>query len=307
MDRKPTALYFTTVVVIEPGLAIMGGHFYSDGLEPTATRIMAVKEGRWGVIPPIVDDVVYAMTRKPAPPGKPRSTLCMMGRHGTYVEKISGEPPATTVLERKDAGYLLDLRCIGDRLYSCGIQNMVQRQESDGRWVRVDQGTFSPLTDYVTCAFRSIDGTDENEIVAVGLRGEIWQWDGRTWSRQESPTTYPLHKILRASDGDYYIGGTQGLVWRGSPAKGWTPLGDSAVTTETIEDMAEFQGRIYLAAQSKLLVTDGGPIREVHVPVDGDKAFFAIDALPSELWVVGDESILQFDGRIWKRHVCPEN
>jgi len=306
MDRKQTALYFTTVVVVEPNLALMGGYFYSEELEPTVTRVMGVQGGNWGKLLD-VDDVVYAMETKPAPAGKPRPTVCIMGRRGVYVEKISGEPPVTTTLERKDAGYLLDLRRIGSRLYACGIQNIVLRQENDGRWVRVDQGTFSPLTDYVDRAFRSMDGADENEVLGVGLRGDLWLWDGKTWSQLQSPTEYPLHMILRASSGHYYIGGTHGLIWKGSPGQGWKPIGDSAVSTQTIEDMTEFQGKIYVAAQDKLLVTDGGPVTEVKVPIEGNKAYFAIDSLPTALWVVGDESVLQYDGAAWKRHVCPDN
>jgi len=56
-----------------------------------------------------------------------------------------------------------------------------------------------------------------------------------------------------------------------------------------------------------LLVTDGGPVTEVKVPIEGNKAYFAIDSLPTALWVVGDESVLQNDGAAWKRHVCPDN
>src|SRR5688572_7255969 len=200
-SRPPTALYFTTVIVLEPELALLGGLFYSDELEPTATRVMGVQGGKWGKFLD-VDDVVYAMEKKPAPPGKPRPTVCILGRKGTYVEKISGTPPVTSTLERKDAGYFLDLRHIGSHLYGCGIQNMVQRQEKDGRWVRVDQGTFSPLKDYVDRTLRSIDGAGDDEIVAVGMRGEIWLQDGKAWSLQQSPTNYPLHTILHSSGGD---------------------------------------------------------------------------------------------------------
>src|SRR5204863_9556667 len=143
-----------------------------------------------------------------------------------------------------------------------------------------------PIGNLVDRAMHSIDGADENDLLTVGLGGDLWHWDGKTWSPQPSPTNYPLQIVLRASGGDYYIGGTHGLVWKGSPAKGWKPLGDSAVTKETIEDMTEFQGKVYLAAQGKLLVTDGGPVTEVQIPLEGEKAFFAIDSLPSDLWVV---------------------
>lgn len=306
MDRKPTALYFTTVVAIEPNLAILGGYLYSEEQEPTFTRPMGVNGGKWGKLPD-VPDVVYAMARKPPPPGKPRPTLCMMGRKGTYVEKVSGESAVTTTLERKGAGYILDLRWIGSHLYACGTQNLVQRQEPDGRWLRIDQGTFSPIKEYVDRSLQSLDGADDGEIVAVGSDGSIWLFDGKTWSPQASPSSYPLEVVFRSKSGDYYLGGTKGMVWKGSPSIGWKMIGDPSVSTDRIEDIAEFQGRIYLAAERKLLVTDGGPVREVNIPMEGDKSFEAIDALPSDLWTVGDESVFRFDGRNWTRHVCPDN
>ncbi len=32
-----------------------------------------------------------------------------------------------------------------------------------------------------------------------------------------------------------------------------------------------------------------------------------IDALPEELWVVGDACVLQLDGKKWTKHIYPNN
>ena len=45
-----------------------------------------------------------------------------------------------------------------------------------------------------------------------------------------------------------------------------------------------------------LVSTTGNTLEQVDVPIEGEKAYYAIDANEEEMWVVGDESILQFDG-----------
>jgi hypothetical protein len=300
--KRPTALYFTTVVAVEDKTAILGGHLYSEGAEPSVTRIVICDGTNWGFFEDF-DDVVYAMTKKPVPGGK--DTLCILGREGHYQEVVSRQPPADARLDTTD-GYLMDLRYIAGSLYACGVQNQVYRQKGK-RWVRMDQGTFEPLEDEVTRTFESIDGFAENDIYAVGDGGAIWHWDGKRWTELDSPTDYPFYCVLCASSGDAYIGGSNGLLFKGGRDKGWTDLSDAAVTDEVLEDMTEFHGRVYVTATEVLVSTDGGPIEEVKVPVRGDKAYYAIDSGPEFLWCVGDECVLQFDGKKWVRHICPDN
>ena len=73
---------------------------------------------------------------KPGSAKNPRGTLCLLGRLGYYREIVSGSKPTEARLDRKDAGYLMDLRYIGTHLYACGGQNQVHRQVGK-RWERV--------------------------------------------------------------------------------------------------------------------------------------------------------------------------
>lgn len=305
-DRKPTALYFTTVAVLEKDLAILGGLLYAEETEPTITRSMICRNGgKWGRLKDM-DDVVSAMTKKPVASPGARATLCMLGRRGHYREIASGTPPVDVRIDTKRSGYLLDLRFIGSHLYACGTQNQVHRQVGQ-QWVSVDQGTFSPLADQVDRAFESIDGTSENDIYAVGKAGAIWHWDGKQWSQLDSPTNFPLFCVLCSSNGNVYVGGSNGHVFMGGHDRGWADLSDPGVTKKVLWDMCEFEGTIYIAAGNKLVSSAGGPIQEVDVPVEGEKAFYAIDSGSGSLWTVGDECVLQFDGQTWQRHISPEN
>ena len=305
--KPPTAMYFTTVVVLEKELVVIGGHLYSEGTDPSVTRFVARFDGdTWGHLYD-VEDVVYAATKKPPPPGgKPRPTVCIMGRRGLYREVVSGTPPVDTRVSIRDAGYLMDLRYIGTHLYACGGQNQVHKQIGK-QWRRMDQGIFKPIGEEVDRSLESIDGFSDDDIYAVGSRGSIFHWDGGGWTQVDSPTNYPLNCVLCASDGKVYAGGSGGILLRGRRDEAWEDLSDPSVTQETLEDMAEFQGRVYVTATTALLSTDGGTVTKVSVPAKGKKAYYAIDSNEEALWVVGNESVLQYDGKKWRSFVCPDN
>jgi hypothetical protein len=306
MSVKPsTALYFTSVVAIERGLAVLGGHLFLEEAEPTVTRFMLCFGKKWQHLYDM-DEVSYAASRKPGSASSPRGPLCLLGRQGLYQETESGSPPSQAQISTEGAGYLLYLKYVGKHLYACGGQRQVHRQVGQ-KWQRRDQGVFVPISDEAYCSFEAIDGFSEQDIYAVGWPSDIWHFDGTDWRQLDCPTNYPLSSVLCSRTGDVYIGGSNGLLFKGDRDRGWADLSDSGVTTEVLEDMTEFQGRIYITATDQLLWTDGGPLQDVSVPIPGDKAYYAIDSIEDELWCVGDESVLQFDGKDWQQFVCPEN
>jgi len=301
--RPETAMYFTSIAVTGDDFAILGGHLYSEEQDPTVTRFVLFNKGDDFFLYDF-DDIVYAIERKPGPPGK-RDTPCFMGRTGKYREHPSGEKPVDTQIDLKAEGFLLNLRYVGKHLYTCGHQNIVYRQDGT-KWVRADQGAFKPRKKTVDRSFEAIHGFSEDDLYAVGEGGAIWHWNGKAWKQLESPTNYNLYAVLCASTGDVYVAGGGGLVFKGG-LKGWTNLSDDGVTDETIWDLIEFQGKIYLAANDKLLLSDGGQVIEVKVPLPGSKSFLTLDANGRQLWTAGDDNIFQFDGKKWKRHVFGDN
>jgi len=306
MARKPkTALYFTTVLVVEKKLAVLGGHLYQEKAEPSITRPLVCSVGDWSHLDD-VDDVVYATAKKPSDTPGAIPTLCFMGRMGNYREIAKGKPIVNKKLDIASAGYLMDLRYIGDHLYACGVQNIIYKQV-DQRWVRMDKGIFAPIGDEVDRTLESIDGFADDDIYAVGDGGAIWHWNGNHWTRLDSPTNMPLYCVLCTSNGDVYIGGSGGVLLKGREGKGWTDLSDPSVTVEVLEDMTEFKGRIYATATDLLLSTDGKSIEQVDVPIKGEKSYYAIDSVADALWCVGDDCVLQFDGKKWNQYVCPDN
>jgi hypothetical protein len=306
MAKRPeTALYFTSVVAIEKDLAVVGGHLYVEADEPTVTRLMLCSGQSWQHLGDM-DDVVHAAERKPGGKANPRGTLCLLGRQGLYREIISGRPPVDSRIDIRDAGYLMDIRYIGNHLYACGGQNQIHKQIGS-HWRKMDEGLFKSISGTVDRSLEAIDGFSDNDIYAVGSHGAIWHWNGKRWSQLDSPTNYPLYCVRCASSGEVYVGGSKGLMFRGRRDRGWTEISDPNVTEEVLEDLTEFQGKIYAAGTDILVASDGGTLRSIDVPIKGKKAFSAMDATADVLWCVGDEAAIRFDGTQWEKFVCPEN
>ncbi|MDF5871929.1 hypothetical protein P4112_06470 [Pseudomonas aeruginosa] len=47
MAKSETALYFTNVIAIGPQEALLAGHLYLEGAEPSVTRVMMIDQDDW--------------------------------------------------------------------------------------------------------------------------------------------------------------------------------------------------------------------------------------------------------------------
>lgn len=303
--RPETALYFTTVVAAENHVAIIGGHLFSENDEPSMTRISVCNQGSWGDLGDL-DEIVYAITRKPGPSQESIPTICIMGREGTYRELITKRPPIETAIDTIDSGFLLALKYIGNHLYTCGSQNQVLKQV-DGNWIKIDQGIYSPLEDEVDRSLNALDGFSEEDIYAVGDDGHIFHWNGNIWKSVDSPTNLSFYSILCTSTKDIYIAGAGGLIFKRALNQSWIDLNIDKLTNESIESLVEYKGSIYAACHEALLRIDDNKLSIVNIPLKGKHSFDALSTNLEILWCVGDESVLAFDGIAWSRYSCPDN
>ena len=148
--RPDTALYFTHLVAPSADLAIVAGHLWIEGHEPSITRVSMIKDGQWYHWVDL-DDIVHAgllRTRRQA--DEPRR-FCLLGRRGLLRETTSGQAAVDTQIDLPHA-HLLGLREVRGVLYAFGTQNQLHQQLADGTWQRIDAGLHRPLNDQVTDA-----------------------------------------------------------------------------------------------------------------------------------------------------------
>lgn len=304
MQRKGTALYFKHVIAISAERILLAGHLYLEETDPSISRILMLDQGAWYHLYDLPDITRDTLLLPPAA-NREKEVYCFLGRRGLLREHPSGQSPRDEQLPLANA-YIKCLREIDGQLYACGTQGQVLRRTEQG-WIRMDQGVYEPLTGQVTSSLNALDGCAADDIYAAGDGGALWHWDGRHWSRLDSPSNLPLYAVLRHSDGSIVLAGAGGLVFKGNHQQGWTDLSDPSFDELTLQQACEFDGALYFCAGSALLSYAKGILSRVQIPLPGPLAFDNLDARAGTLWVVGDDSVLSFDGTQWRRHPCPEN
>jgi hypothetical protein len=302
--QKKSRIYFTRALALPDGAVVLAGHMQEEDDDPTFTRLVLFNKGAWGLLGDM-QDVVYALAGKPNP-GAARPNLCVMGRLGTYREYVAGSKPVDQRIAWRDVTYLESLALIDGSLYVCGGQRQVARQSANG-WDFVDSGLFEPFTGRLQCALLSIDGFSAQKIISVGLDGAAWLWDGSRWSALDSPTNVTLNAIKCTSSGDAYICGDGGTLYRLDAALNWIDLSDRQLSDRPFWDLAIYGDHVYVAAENRLLRTDGRVLEDVALGLTAEPYLFGLSAGRDRLWCVGDENVYEFDGSSVTVHVCPDN
>lgn len=224
--------------------------------------------------------------------------LLFIGSHGQYLEKdrdgernerLSG--PAIAIDRR---GPLRCARAIGDCVYVVGGDRQVYQRTPAHGWRVLENGLPDGGDEIV--GFESVDGFAADDIYAVGLRGEIWRYDGSAWQNLASPTNRLLSAVCCAADGNVYGAGLQGLLLRGRRDI-WEVL-DVGRFPHDVRDLCWFQGALYVATSSRVYRLDGTLLSPVDCGVDTAGKLAWTDRV---LWSIGAKDVVAFDGQAWTR------
>ncbi len=194
------------------------------------------------------------------------------------------------------------LRCvkiIDGLVHVAGMARQVYRRLGDNNWTAIDEGTYQPRgTRTKATGFLDIAGTSLSDIYAVGYKGEIWHFDGKDWSQNESPTNVALSSVLAASDGNVYIAGLMGTLLRGRN-NAWEPLAQGQ-QSDDFWGLAEFNGKIYVATRSALFTLDDGDLVPVDFGTGTDVTTSYLHSNDGVLYSVGEKDICYTEnGKDW--------
>ncbi len=194
------------------------------------------------------------------------------------------------------------LKCINGYAYSVGRFRKVYKRIDMGKWVSLEKGLAEDnvSTDY---GFKDIDAFSETDFYAVGGCGDVWHYDGDTWTQCGFPSNQQLSTVTCAPDGNVYIGGEGCSLWKGRNNR-WEQVakgGSTILWNETVW----FQDKLWLASDYQLRVWDG---KALQVPMDGDNKVVLsghIDARDGVLIVASTHCVDMFDGQQWHSIVKP--
>ena len=76
----------------------------------------------------------------------------------------------------------------------------------------------------------------------------------------------------------------------------------------TYWDMIQFKDEIYICSKKNLfkLSSEGLPVKIV-IDVEDPLGFYRMDCNENQLWTVGNECILKYDGKKWEQFKFPLN
>jgi hypothetical protein len=195
-------------------------------------------------------------------------------------------------------GQIRDARFIGPKVVAVGMSRQVYRREQKGQWAHIDQGVLAKPRDMV--GFNSVDGFAPNDIYAVGLKGEIWHYDGKNWRQEESPTNVALHRVrcVSGKKGAVYACGAGGMLLRGSP-DGFQVIAQGSAT-DNFYGLEWFEGKLYVAGLTALYVLEDDALQPVDVGLGEGVTFGDLHANDGVMWSVGARHILTTeDGGKW--------
>lgn len=196
-----------------------------------------------------------------------------------------------------ERGPLRKVRTIDAWRYACGTDRQVYRSKDGRMWESFGPANTTQNDEIST--LESIDGSSSSNLYAVGGMGEIWHFDGKRWTQQDSPVNAMLNDVMLGPDGSCYICGRSGTVVRGRNGV-WNVI-DHDFQGEDFWSAAWFSGEVYFASLHHLYRLHGDSLQLVECGDLEAQTFYHLSSQKGALWSIGQKDLLAFDGSNWIR------
>ncbi|SEW34697.1 hypothetical protein SAMN05428988_4191 [Chitinophaga sp. YR573] len=300
MSKLPGDIGYITGIITETGvIAIIAASEELENKDIPHSLLAVLKDKTWKIFQEDMDIVSLTSGKK------------NFARHVSYMGidgQLTINEPTAVHNEHVHKGKngpnnlrtMSEVRAIGDYFVAVGMRRQVySRKIMNGKWTRLDAGVILEEDSLEIAGFLSVDGIDDNEIYAVGYRGEIWMRQAKQWQQIDSPVNTRLECVRCGADGTVLICGDNGIVLKGRGTQ-WKVIQTNE--TGTFKSATQFRGQWYVADEEGHLyiVMDDG----LHPEPGFEKLGVTsgvIDSNENTLLSVGEEDIVLFDGKKWQR------
>jgi len=255
------------------------------------TSLIALDAGRWGdCVDTTWSSTAVAIARKPAEKG------VLVGEDGAVVTYVGGKSqkeklsPAPVMIR--------NAREIDGFVYACGMKRQVYKRTGEKKWIAINAPAARATE---SKGFEDVGGYSSTEIYAVGWDGEIWQYDGTSWTARRSPTSVTLTAVCCAPDGTVYVAGQGGVLLRGR-GETWTSVAWKKPVSLDLWDLAWHDGRLFVATMTGLFTLGGDKLTAVSGRRGVTPNAFSLSVHDGVLWSIGRDELWSFDGRTWAQH-----
>lgn len=147
--------------------------------------------------------------------------------------------------------------------------------------------------------FDDVDAFSPSDYYCVGGMGDVWHFDGSAWERIEFPSNMLLETVCCGGDGQVYIGGMGGAVWKGRRDE-WRLIHRDRMTLP-FKDMVWFQDRVYCTSDYGLWEIVGDELRECNVPPEIRICSGNLAVADGVMLLAGVYGAAYHDGRTWRQ------
>lgn len=224
--------------------------------------------------------------------------LCV-GSKDTHEESLNEK----TESGPQKRGPMLSISAISGRAYAVGMGRQVYRRDGRDQWTAIDQQLRPAVDDHKFYGFDTIAGFSETDIYAAGRYGEVWHYDGKSWTKLPVPTDQIIVHACCSGDGNVYLCGRNGLLLKGRGDQ-WKILDHGK--RDDFWNLAWFNDRLYIATMKDAFwlseEADGDYLNDVAWTNDDKPATcLRLTAADGVMWSIGAKDVLSFDGQTWTR------
>jgi hypothetical protein len=231
---------------------------------------------------------------------EPRSKILSIGVDGRVDVDDADLGMGVEHVDKSDRrpNYSETLRCakvINGYVYAAGMARQIYRRNGPDDWIQFDDGIFIPRGERQYAAgILDIDGIN-NELYAVGYKGEIWYFNGKNWEHSDSPTDIALTKVICVGD-IVYIVGLCGIIIKGRHNL-WEIV-EQDITKDDFWGIASFMDRTYVAAYSGVYEISANEFTKVDFKLDVPVSTEYLDARDGVIWSVGEKDIVMSENGV---------
>jgi hypothetical protein len=150
-------------------------------------------------------------------------------------------------------------------------------------------------------------GFSLSDMYAVGNKGVVWHFNGKTWELIPFPSNLDLHTVCCADDGQVYITTQEGKIFKGRDNR-WELLVNYDNLSLPYRDSAWFAGRLWCANDYGMWALEGKKmvpcqsLKNNPVPYECAYTSGRIDISPDKkkMLICGQRGASLFDGEKWE-------
>lgn len=214
-----------------------------------------------------------------------------VGKNGPYEHILPGGWPAPNRIV-----------CLNGNAWSVGGFRQIFKRVDNNEWIPVNKGfpKTEPETEH---GFNDMDAFSDSDMYAVGGQGDVWHYDGDSWSPCGFPTNMQLSTVTCGGDGNVYIGGQKGTLWVGREHT-WE-CAHRGEFSSLWNDSVWFQNKLWLVSDYGSQIWDGKKMNPIEYQGEVMQFTGHMDAYDDMLVIADSSYVWQFNGEHWRCLVAP--